>query len=159
MTLSRLRFTHLLNDHEITSWRMLLHTHSSSVADLLNAKEIWHSLVAAVRNKCLLLSMPTLSVKHKGNSLIAPVEPYGDVPLDLTSLVLCEMTLDQLPTQVDELVHHMTQLVEQIHLVFLLKQPKKDLLRIVNSYCSIYVKTITKTLQSIYLIFSVLLIV
>ncbi len=101
----------------------------------------------------------TLSVKHKGNSLIAPVEPYGDVPLDLTSLVLCKMTLDQLPTQVDELVHHMTQLVEQIHLVFLLKQPKKDLLRIVNSYCSIYVKTITKTLQSIYLIFSVLLIV
>lgn len=59
------------------------------------------------------------------HSLIAPVEPDGDVPLDLTSLVLGEMALDQLPTQVDELVHHMTQLVEQIHLVFLLKEAKK----------------------------------
>lgn len=59
------------------------------------------------------------------HSLIAPVEPDGDVPLDLTSLVLGEMALDQLPTQVDELIHHMTQLVEQIHLVFLLKEAKK----------------------------------
>ena len=61
----------------------------------------------------------------KRYSLVAPVEPHCDVPLDLTSLVLGEMTLDQLPTQVDELVHHMTELMEQIHLVFLLKQPKE----------------------------------
>lgn len=45
--------------------------------------------------------------------------------LDLAGLVLGEMTLDQLPTQVDELIHHMTQLMEQIHFVFLVKQPKK----------------------------------
>lgn len=64
------------------------------------------------------------------HSLIAPVKSYSDVTLDLTSLVLGEMTLDQLPTQVDELIHHMTQLMEQINLVFLLKQPKKDLVRI-----------------------------
>lgn len=72
--------------------------------------------------------MPTLSTQCaqcERNSLIAPVEPHGDVPLDLTSLVLGEVTLDQLPTQVDELIHHMAQLMEQVHLVFLLKQPKK----------------------------------
>lgn len=66
--------------------------------------------------------MATLSIQftqYKSNSLIAPVKPYSDVPLDLTSLVLGEVTLDQLPTQVDELVHHMAQLMEQIHLVFL----------------------------------------
>lgn len=61
------------------------------------------------------------------HSLIAPVKSYSDVTLDLTGLVLGEMTLDQLPTQVDELIHHMAQLMEQIHLVFLLKQPKKRL--------------------------------
>lgn len=54
-------------------------------------------------------------------SLIAPVESDGDVTLDLTSLVLSEVALDQLPTQVDELIHHMTQLMEQIHFVFLIK--------------------------------------
>lgn len=50
--------------------------------------------------------------QYKINSLIAPVKPYSDVPLDLTSLVLGEVTLDQLPTQVDELIHHMTQLMK-----------------------------------------------
>lgn len=63
-----------------------------------------------------------LFFQSKAHSLIAPVQPHGDVALDLTSLVLGEMTLDQLPTQVDELIHHMTQLMEQIHLVFLLSQ-------------------------------------
>lgn len=53
------------------------------------------------------------------HSLIAPVKPYSDVALDLTGLVLGEMPLDELPTQVDELVHHVTQLMEQVHLVFL----------------------------------------
>lgn len=61
-------------------------------------------------------------LSKQAHSLIAPVQPHGDVALDLTSLVLGEMTLDQLPTQVDELIHHMTQLVEQVHLVFLLSQ-------------------------------------
>lgn len=56
-----------------------------------------------------------------GYSLIAPVEPHGDVPFDLASLVLGEVTLDQLTAQIDELIHHMTQLMEQIHLVFLWK--------------------------------------
>lgn len=81
------------------------------------------------------------------HSLIAPVESYSDVTLDLTSLVLGEMTLDQLPTQVDELIHHMTQLMEQIHLVFLMKQPKRLKLGYVSSsYCRIYDKAISETL-------------
>lgn len=57
--------------------------------------------------------------------LIAPVKSYGDVPLDLASLLLREVTLNQLPTQVDELIHHMAQLMEQVHLVFLLKSSKQ----------------------------------
>lgn len=72
------------------------------------------------------------------------------MPLDLTSLVLGEVTLDQLPAQVDELVHHMTQLMEQIHLVFLQKQPKKTWLGYaISFYCSIYVKTINSNLPDI----------
>lgn len=75
---------------------------------------------------------------ERAHSLIAPVEPYSDVTLDLTSLVLGEVSLDQLPTQVDELIHHMTQLMEEIHLVFLLRQPKKDFGYVIPSYCRIY---------------------
>lgn len=86
------------------------------------------------------------------HSLIAPVKPYSDVTLDLTSLVLGEMPLDELPTQVDELIHHMTQLMEQIHLVFLLNQPRKDLVRIWDaSYCRIYVEGINDTLLGVHL--------
>lgn len=59
--------------------------------------------------------------------LIAPVKSYGDVPLDLASLLLREVTLNQLPTQVDELIHHMTQLMEKVHLVFLLKLSKQNI--------------------------------
>lgn len=64
--------------------------------------------------------------KH-AHSLIAPVKPHSDVTLDLTGLVLGKMTLDQLPTQVDEFIHHMTQLMEKIHLVFLFGATKKGL--------------------------------
>lgn len=58
----------------------------------------------------------------RAHSLIAPVKPYSDVALDLSGLVLGEVALDELPTQVDELVHHVAQLMEQVHLVFLLEQ-------------------------------------
>lgn len=58
--------------------------------------------------------------KYRSYSLVAPVKPYSDMPLDLASLVLGEVTLDKLPTQVDELIHHVTELMEKIHLVFLL---------------------------------------
>lgn len=74
-----------------------------------------------LENKCLFFFLGFFSSK-RAHSLIAPVQSYSDVTLDLTSLVLGEMTLDQLPTQVDELIHHMAQLMEQIHLVFLLSQ-------------------------------------
>lgn len=56
------------------------------------------------------------------HSLIAPVKPYSDVALDLTGLVLGQVPLDQLPAQVDQLVHHVAQLMEQVHLVFLWEQ-------------------------------------
>lgn len=61
------------------------------------------------------------------HSLIAPVKPYSDVALDLAGLVLGEMPLDELPTQVDELVHHVAQLMEQVHLVFLWEQRETEL--------------------------------
>lgn len=56
------------------------------------------------------------------HSLIAPVEPYSDVALDLPGLVLGQVALDELSAQVDELVHHVAQLMEQVHLVFLSEQ-------------------------------------
>lgn len=58
----------------------------------------------------------------RAHSLVAPVEAYSDVALDLAGLVLGEVPLDELPPQVDELVHHVAQLMEQVHLVFLLEQ-------------------------------------
>lgn len=61
------------------------------------------------------------------HSLIAPVKPYSDVALDLAGLVLGEVALDELPTQVDELVHHVAQLMEQVHLVFLWEQRETEL--------------------------------
>lgn len=58
------------------------------------------------------------------HSLIAPVKPYSDVALDLPGLVLGQVALDELSAQVDELVHHVAQLMEQVHLVFLSEQAK-----------------------------------
>lgn len=69
------------------------------------------------------------------------------MPLDLAGLVLGEVTLDQLPTQVDELVHHMAQLVEQIHLVFLSWQETQQKRGSVRTqlgrllFCSVLVKS------------------
>lgn len=54
-----------------------------------------------------------------GFSLVAPVESDGDVSLDVSALVLCQVTRQQLPSQVYQLHHHVANLVEQIHLVFL----------------------------------------
>lgn len=58
----------------------------------------------------------------RAHSLVAPVEAYGDVALDLAALVLGQVPLDELPPQVDELVHHVAQLMEQVHLVLLWEQ-------------------------------------
>lgn len=52
-------------------------------------------------------------------SLVAPVQSDGDVSLDVSALVLRQVTRQQLPPQVDQLHHHVADLVEQIHLVFL----------------------------------------
>lgn len=73
-----------------------------------------------------VVAVNSVSLLHHNtlNSLVSPVEPHGYVPFDLSSLVLGKVTLDQLPSQVDQLIHHMAQLMEQIHLVFLLKQSK-----------------------------------
>lgn len=76
------------------------------------------------------MSTDHVRIHDKSHSLIAPVEPHGDVALDLAGLVLGEVTLDQLPPQVDELVHHMSQLVEQIHLVFLFPPQKNNNTRV-----------------------------
>lgn len=57
-------------------------------------------------------------------SLVAPVQADGDVSLDVPALVLGQVTRQQLPPQVDELHHHMAELVEEIHSVLLgEKQP------------------------------------
>lgn len=58
----------------------------------------------------------------RAHSLIAPVKAYSDVALDLPGLVLGQVPLDELPPQVDEFVHHVAQLMEQVHLVFLSAQ-------------------------------------
>lgn len=52
-------------------------------------------------------------------SLVAPVQSDGDMSLDVSALVLRQVTRQQLPPQVDQLHHHVADLVEQIHLVFL----------------------------------------
>ena len=59
-----------------------------------------------------------------GHSLVAPVQSHSDVSFDLAGLVLGQVTLDQLAAQVHQLVHHVAQLMEQVHLVFL--RPGRD---------------------------------
>lgn len=55
-------------------------------------------------------------------SLVAPVQSNGDVSLDVSALVLRQVAGQELPPQVDELHHHVADLVEQIHLVFLTEE-------------------------------------
>lgn len=59
-------------------------------------------------------------------SLVAPVQPDGDVSLDVPALVLRQVTGQQLPPQVDELQHHVADLVEQIDFVFLVEREGRD---------------------------------
>lgn len=109
-----------------------------------------HAFTSVSRSEGDTASQP-LAIREKRRvlwySLVAPVEPHGDVPLDLAGLVLGEVTLDQLPTQVDELVHHMAQLVEQIHLVFLSWQETQQKRGSVRTqlgrllFCSVLVKS------------------
>lgn len=54
-----------------------------------------------------------------GFSLIAPVQADGDVSLYVPTLVLGQVTRQQLPPQVDELHHDEAELVEQLYLVLL----------------------------------------
>lgn len=58
-------------------------------------------------------------------SLVAPVQPDGDVSLDVSALVLRQVAGQELPPQVDQLHHDVANLVEQIHFVFL-KQTQRD---------------------------------
>lgn len=51
--------------------------------------------------------------------LIAPVQPHCEVSLDLSHLILCQVPREQLPAEVNELIHHMPQFVEKIYLMFL----------------------------------------
>lgn len=53
------------------------------------------------------------------SSLVAPVQSDGDVAFDVSALVLGQVTRQELPPQIDQLHHHMTKFVEQIHFVFL----------------------------------------
>lgn len=59
------------------------------------------------------------------SSLVAPVQSDGDVPLDVSALVLRQVTGQQLPSQVDQLHHHVTDLVEQIEFVFLKQRERR----------------------------------
>lgn len=58
-------------------------------------------------------------------SLVAPVQSDGDVSLHVSALVLRQVTGQELPPQVDELHHHVTDLVEQIHFVFLMERERE----------------------------------
>lgn len=55
-------------------------------------------------------------------SLVAPVQSDGDVSLDVSALVLRQVTGEKLPPQVDELHHHVADLVEEIHFVSLMER-------------------------------------
>lgn len=128
---------------------MLLRTHSSCAVDLFGAKKkVFFSSQQLETIYWLRLLPSRFSLVDVIDSLhcyslIAPVEANGDVPLDLASLVLREVALDQLPAQVDELIHHMTELVEQIHLVFLSSQKDSSWYMgasfIINVYVNVYV--------------------
>lgn len=54
--------------------------------------------------------------------LIAPVQAQSDVTLHLAALLLSHVTQDQLTPQVHQLVHHMPQLLEELHSVLLFNQ-------------------------------------
>ena len=82
-----------------------------------------HSSALDVRCCALLLFV------FVGHSLVAPVQSHSDVSFDLTGLVLGQVTLDQLPPEVHQLVHHMAQLMEQVHLVFLRRDQRPGLER------------------------------
>lgn len=58
-------------------------------------------------------------------SLVAPVQSDGDVSLDVSTLVLRQVTGQELPPQVDQLHHHVANLVEQIHFVFLMERERE----------------------------------
>lgn len=85
-----------------------------------------------------------------GFSLVAPVESDGDVSLDVSALVLRQVTRQQLPPQVYQLHHDVANLVEQIHLVFLkdrernrevsftIRSPLKIHLQLVNTLIQPY---------------------
>lgn len=47
------------------------------------------------------------------------VQPHCEVSLDLSHLILCQVPREQLPAEVNELIHHMPQFVEKIYLMFL----------------------------------------
>lgn len=68
------------------------------------------------------------------DSLVAPVQAHSDVAFDLPQLLLHQVGRQHLSAQVDQLVHHMTQLVEQVHLVLL--QGEKQLKY--NPYTHLY---------------------
>lgn len=51
--------------------------------------------------------------------LIAPVEAYGDVTLDLANLILGQVAREHLPPEIDQLVHNVTQFIEEVHFILL----------------------------------------
>lgn len=55
----------------------------------------------------------------ESNSLIAPVQPYSDVAFDFTDLILGQVAWKQLSPQINQLVHHVTELVEEVDFMLL----------------------------------------
>lgn len=78
----------------------------------------------------VMMSVCVLCVTVKGcvfvPSLVAPVQSDGDVSLDVSALVLRQVTWQELPPQVDQLHHHVADLVEQIDFVFLMDTERED---------------------------------
>ncbi len=53
------------------------------------------------------------------NSLIAPVQSYSDVAFDFTDLILGQVAWKQLSPQINQLVHHVAELVKQVNFMLL----------------------------------------
>lgn len=64
-----------------------------------------------------------LEVKES-NSLIAPVQSYSDVAFDFTDLILGQVAWKQLSPQINQLVHHVTELVKEVNFMLLWGEKK-----------------------------------
>lgn len=66
-----------------------------------------------------------LEVKES-NSLIAPVQSYSDVAFDFPDLILGQVAWKQLSPQINQLVHHVTELVKEVYFMLLWRKKNEQ---------------------------------